>query len=195
MTFEVTPFVHSTSDVESGSIVGLGTKIWRFCHVMRGAQIGERCTLGQGCFVASGAVVGDDCRLQNHVSVFDGVTLEAFVFCGPSVTFTNVRTPRCEFSAPRRTYEKTLVGRGASLGANATVVCGTKVESYAMVGAGSVVTRDVPAFSLVVGNPARQIGWVSHAGIRLTFQSGRACCRQTGRSYVMDAQGRVTEAP
>lgn len=183
--------IHPSAVCEPGSKIGEGSKVWHFCHVMAGAQIGRGCVLGQGCFVSGRAKVGDGVRLQNHVSVFDGVVLEDFVFCGPGVTFTNVRTPRAEF--PRRDkFERTVIKRGASLGANATVRCGVVVGEYALVGAGSVVVRDVPAFALVAGNPARQLGWVGRGGTKLSFdQRRRAHCPDSGRAYELRGQSLV----
>jgi UDP-2-acetamido-3-amino-2,3-dideoxy-glucuronate N-acetyltransferase len=177
--------IHPSATCEPGCEIGVGTKIWHYCHVMAGARVGAHCVLGQGCFIASRACIGDGVRLQNHVSVFDGVTLEDFVFCGPSVVFTNVRTPRSEF--PRRDkFEPTLVKRGASLGANSTIRCGVVIGEYALVGAGSVVTSDVPPFALVLGNPATQRGWVGRGGSRLQFGNDhRAQCPESGRWYAL----------
>lgn len=184
--------IHPSATCESGAILGEGTKVWHFCHVMSGARLGAGCVIGQGCFIASGAKLGDGVRLQNNVSVYDGVTLEDFVFCGPSVVFTNVRTPRAEISR-KHCYEPTRVERGASLGANSTIRCGVTIGRYAMVGAGSVVVTDVAPFSLVVGNPAVAVGWVGRGGSRLTFdQEGQAVCIETGYRYQL-RDGRVTE--
>lgn len=184
--------IHYTAICEAGATIGAGTKIWHFCHVVAGARIGEHCSVGQGCFIAATARLGNGVRLQNHVSVYDGVELDDFVFCGPSVVFTNVRTPRVEL--PRREqFERTVVERGASIGANSTIRCGVRVGRYAMIGAGAVVTRDVPAFALVVGNPAAVIGWVGRGGTRLHFDAaGAASCAETGFRYRF-AAGRVEE--
>ena len=150
--------VHRSAEVERGAKIGAGTVVWRHVHVMRGANIGARCMLGQGCFVAGGVRIGDGCRIQNQVSLYDGVVLEADVFVGPSAVFTNVTRPRA--THPRRaSYETTYVGRGATIGANATILCGVRIGSYAMVGAGAVVTRDVPDHAVVTGAPARVVGW------------------------------------
>lgn len=150
---------------------------------MSGARVGAGCVLGQGCFIASGARLGDGVRLQNNVSVYDGVVLDDYVFCGPSVVFTNVRTPRAEISR-KQCYEPTRVERGASLGANSTIRCGITIGRYAMVGAGSVVVTDVAPFSLVVGNPAAFVAWVGRGGSRLTFDAdGHAVCVETGYRY------------
>jgi len=184
--------IHYSAICESGASIGSGTKVWHFCHVVAGARVGRDCVIGQGCFVSGSARIGNGVRLQNHVSVYDGVELEDFVFCGPSVVFTNVRVPRSEISR-KAAFEATVVERGASIGANATVRCGVRIGRYAMIGAGSVVTRDVPAFALVVGNPARRIGWVGRSGSRLGFdEHGRATCRETGARYLLSGD-RVTE--
>ncbi len=150
--------VHRSAEVERGAELGAGTVVWRHVHVMRGARIGARCMLGQGCFVAGGVRMGDGCRIQNQVSLYDGVELEAEVFVGPSAVFTNVARPRA--AHPRKaSYETTHVGRGATIGANATILCGVRIGSYALIGAGAVVTRDVPDHALVTGAPARIVGW------------------------------------
>src|SRR5947209_15827603 len=149
-------FVHESSYVEAGAVVGKGTKIWHFCHVMPGAVIGERCTLGQNVVVMPGTRIGNNCKIQNNVSVYEGVELEDDVFCGPSCVFTNVTNPRSNVSR-KDEFRDTLVGRGASIGANATIVCGHPLGEYCFIGAGAVVTKEVPAFALMVGNPARRI--------------------------------------
>lgn len=184
--------IHPSAICEPGAVIGEGTKIWHFCHVMAGATIGRNCVLGQGCFVASTAKVGSGVRLQNNVSVFDGVVLQDYVFCGPSVVFTNVRVPRAEISR-RGSYETTVVERGASLGANSTIRCGVHIGRYAMVGAGTVVVKDVPPFALIVGNPGVQVGWVGRAGQRLQFDvHGHAHCAETEHEYRL-VHGRVEE--
>jgi UDP-2-acetamido-3-amino-2,3-dideoxy-glucuronate N-acetyltransferase len=181
------PFVHPSAEVEPGASVGDGTRIWRQAHVMAGAVIGERCVLGQGCFVARGARIGDGSRIQNHVSIFEGVELGRFVFVGPSATFTNVSQPRAAFPKAPERREKTVVGDGATIGANATVVCGTTIGRWAFVGAGAVVTRDVPAFALALGVPARVCGWVCACGevLRRGSRLGRVAlaCAACGRRY------------
>ncbi len=160
--------------------IGPGTRIWHFCHVSAGAQIGQDCVLGQGVYVASTAVLGQGCRIQNHVSLYDGVVLEDFVFCGPSMVFTNVSTPLPRAGISRRTaFAATIVRRHASIGAGAVVVCGHELGESCFVAAGAVVTRDVPPYALVAGNPARRIGWACRCGARLAFRGDQACCTAT----------------
>jgi len=176
-------FVHPTAVVDEGARLGAGSKVWHFCHLMPGCEIGEDCSLGQNVFVASGVVLGRNCKVQNNVSLYAGVRCADDVFIGPSAVFTNVTNPRAAVNR-RGEYLPTILERGVTIGANAVVVCGATLEEYAFVGAGSVVTRDVPAFALVVGNPARRIGWMSAAGQRLEFDAkGRATCPQTGELY------------
>ena len=181
--------IHPSAIVDAGAQLGAGTQVWHFAHVCAGARIGDGCSLGQGVFVANDVHIGHNVKVQNNVSVFDAVTLEDDVFCGPSMVFTNVHNPRS--AVPRKSeYRRTLVKRGATLGANCTVVCGTTIGSYAFVGAGAVVSRDVADFALVVGVPARRIGWVSRHGERLTFTgetNGEALCPATGERYVLRA--------
>ncbi len=176
---------HPTAVVDEGAQVGDGTKVWHWAHVSGGARIGKGCSLGQNVFVASKVVIGDNVKIQNNVSVYDAVTLEDHVFCGPSMVFTNVQNPRCEF--PRKDqYAPTRVKRGASLGANCTIVCGITVGQYAFVGAGTVVIRDVPDFALMVGVPARQVGWMSRYGEQLDLLltgDATATCPHTGERY------------
>ena len=179
--------IHPSAIVDAGAQLGAGTHVWHFAHVCAGARIGDGCSLGQGVFVANDVHIGHNVKVQNNVSVYDAVTLEDDVFCGPSMVFTNVHNPRS--AVPRKNeYRRTLVRRGATLGANCTVVCGTTIGSYAFVGAGAVVSRDVADFALVVGVPARRIGWVSRHGERLTFAdelNGEAVCPATGERYVL----------
>ena len=177
--------VHSSAIVDAGAQLGDGTRVWHFVHVSAGASIGERCSLGQGVYVGNDVLIGDNVKIQNNVSVYDAVTLEDDVFCGPSVVFTNVMNPRS--AVPRKDeYRRTLVRRGATLGANCTVVCGSTIGEYAFIGAGAVVTADVPGFALMVGVPARRIGWMSRHGERLKLPvqgGGEAVCPATGEIY------------
>ncbi len=175
-------FVHESSFADDGCVIGEGTRIWHFSHVMKGAVIGQGCSLGQNVNVGSRAVVGNNCKIQNNVSIYDDVVLEDDVFCGPSMVFTNVINPR-SFVERKDEYRRTLVRRGATIGANATIVCGNTVGAYSMVGAGSVVTRDVPDYALVFGSPARQRGWVCRCGVNLEFSDGAAECLSCGKHY------------
>src|SRR6266567_9312903 len=159
-------FVHESSYVDDGAQIGAGTKVWHFCHVMPGAVIGERCSLGQNVVVMNGTRLGDNCKIQNNVSIYEGVELEDDVFCGPSMVFTNVINPRSHVSR-KHEYQRTLVRRGASIGANATIVCGVTLGEYCFVAAGAVVTSDVPDYGLVMGVPAIRAGWVCVCGDRL----------------------------
>jgi len=177
--------VHETAIVDRGAQIGEGTRVWHWVHISAGARIGRNCTLGQNVFVANRVVIGDNVKIQNNVSVYDEVTLEDGVFCGPSMVFTNVYNPRSEISR-KEEYRRTLVRRGATLGANCTIVCGITIGQYAFVGAGAVVNRDVPDFALVLGVPARQAGWMSRYGERLALPlegEGTATCSRTGERY------------
>lgn len=180
------PVVHSSALVDPGAALGAGTRVWHFCHVESGAKIGRSCSFGQNCYVASGVTVGDRVRVQNNVSLYTGVEIEDDVFIGPSAVFTNVLNPRAQVSR-KHEYRATKVRRGATIGANATVVCGVTLGEYCMIGAGAVVTRDVPDFALMVGVPARRIGWISRNGQRLRFESNRARCPATGEEYELRA--------
>jgi UDP-2-acetamido-3-amino-2,3-dideoxy-glucuronate N-acetyltransferase len=180
MTF----FAHRSAIIDEGAMVGVGTKIWHFCHVMTGSTIGEKCVLGQNVAVGPDATIGNGCKIQNNVSVYKGVTLEDDVFCGPSAVFTNVLTPRA-FVERKDEFRPTLVKRGASIGANATIVCGVVIGEYAMIGAGAVVTKDVPPHALVVGTPARFLSWVSRTGERL---GDDLVCPRTGERYARDGE-------
>jgi UDP-2-acetamido-3-amino-2,3-dideoxy-glucuronate N-acetyltransferase len=174
-------FIHESAYVDEGAVVGAGTKIWHFCHVMPGAVIGERCSLGQNVVVMNGTRMGRNCKIQNNVSIYEGVELEDDVFCGPSMVFTNVMNPRSH--VPRRDeYRRTLVRRGASIGANATIVCGVTLGEYAFVGAGAVVTKDVQPYALMAGVPARRIGWMCQCGERLSDR-GEGRCAACGTTY------------
>ena len=175
-------FVHESSYVDDGARIGKDTKIWHFCHVMSGAEIGERCSLGQNVVVMPGSHVGNNVKIQNNVSIWEGVILEDDVFCGPSCVFTNVLTPRSHVSR-KKEFQQTLVRRGAAIGANATVLCGITIGAYAFVGAGAVVTSDVAPYALMVGVPARRVGWMCHCGERLHLAADRATCQRCGSSY------------
>ena len=176
-------FIHPTAIVENPENVGAGSKIWQWVHTMPKAKIGKNCVLGQNVFIGNDVHLGNNVRIQNNVSVYDSVELEDDVFCGPSMVFTNVINPRSAFERKDQ-YLKTIVRKGASIGANATIVCGNEIGTYAFIGAGSVVTKPVKEYALVVGNPAKQIGWVSKAGHRLVFDvNGSAICKETGESY------------
>ncbi len=175
-------WAHPTAVVDQPAQIGAGTKVWHFCHVMAGARIGARCVLGQNVFVGSRAVIGDGCKVQNNVSLYDDVILEDDVFIAPSAVFTNVLNPRA-FVERKHEYRKTVVGRGASVGANATVVCGHDIGEYAFVGAGAVVTKNVPAYALVTGVPARRVGWMCRCGTRLPAGTSPAC-PACGQRYV-----------
>jgi len=175
-------FVHESSYVDEGARIGAGTKIWHFCHVMPGAVIGERCNLGQNVVVMPGARLGDNVKVQNNVSIYEGVVLEDDVFCGPSCVFTNVVNPRSHVSR-KAEYRRTLVRRGTSIGANATILCGITLGEYSFIGAGAVVRSDVPAFALMVGVPARRVGWMCRCGVGVQPRDGRATCPACGTSY------------
>lgn len=175
-------FVHPSSYVDEGAVIGSRTKIWHFCHILPGAVIGERCNLGQNVVVMAGTKIGSNVKIQNNVSIYEGVVLEDDVFCGPSCVFTNVLNPRSHVSR-KHEYKQTLVRRGSTIGANATIVCGVTLGEYSFVGAGAVVTTDVPPYGLMVGVPARRIGWMCRCGERLSVTQGRAQCPACGSRY------------
>lgn len=185
-------FKHESAFVDDGAVIGAGTKIWHFCHVSSGARIGEGCALGQNVFVASTGVVGNRVRVQNNVSIYDGVVIEDDAFVGPSAVFTNVINPRSEVSR-KHEYLPTHVGVGATIGANATIVCGSTLGRYAFVGAGAVVTSVVKPYALVVGVPARQIGWMCRCGVRLEVIGDAATCGECSRRYTLRGE-ELTEA-
>ena len=176
-------FTHETAVIDEGAVIGSATKIWHFSHIMPGAVIGEQCNIGQNCVIFPNVVLGKNVKVQNNVSIYEGVSCADDVFLGPSMVFTNVINPRSAVNR-RGQYSRTHVGKGASIGANATIVCGNNIGNYAFIGAGAVVTKKVPAYALVVGNPAKQIGWVSEYGHRLIFDnSGKAICYESGQEY------------
>jgi UDP-2-acetamido-3-amino-2,3-dideoxy-glucuronate N-acetyltransferase len=181
-------YVHPSSYVDEGAFIGDGTRIWHFCHIMAGARLGRRCNIGQNVVISARVSIGDDVKIQNNVSVYTGVVIEDEVFCGPSMVFTNVINPRSHVSR-KDEYRQTVVKRGATLGANSTIVCGYTIGRYAFIGAGAVVTRDVPDYALVVGNPARVAGWMCECGVKVAV--GRvlpvtALCSSCGASYRSD---------
>lgn len=180
-------FVHESAYVDLPSTIGKGTKIWHFAHVLGGTTIGENCVLGQNVVVGPDVRVGNNCKIQNNVSLYKGVQLGDGVFCGPSCVFTNVLTPRAEVER-KSEFAPTPVGRGATIGANATIICGHSIGEYAMIAAGAVVTRDVPAYALVAGVPARHLGWVSREGERL---GDDLVCPRTGEQYELDSSGSI----
>lgn len=176
-------FSHPTAVIDADCQIGAGTKIWHFCHVSSHCQLGQNCNLGQNVFIASKVVLGNNVKIQNNVSIYAGVTCDDDVFLGPSMVFTNVTNPRSAVNR-RGQYAKTHVGKGASIGANATIVCGHDIGAYAFIGAGAVVTKNVPPYALVLGNPARQVGWMSEYGHRLKFdEKGEATCEESGERY------------
>ncbi len=183
-------FAHETAVIDEGCTIGAGTKIWHFSHVMPNCQIGENCNIGQNVVISPDVVLGKNVKVQNNVSIYTGVICEDDVFLGPSMVFTNVINPRSAVNR-RGQYARTTVKKGASIGANATIVCGNDIGEFAFIGAGAVVTKEIPAYALVVGNPARQMGWMSEYGHRLTFDDqGKATCPESGDSYQL-SEGRV----
>ena len=185
-------FVHPSSYADEGCVIGKGTKIWHFSHIMAGCRVGENCSFGQNVVVSSGATIGNGVKIQNNVLVCSGVTLEDDVFVGPSCTFTNVYNPRA-FIVRKDEFRPTIVKRGASIGASVSIVCGHNIGQYAFVGAGAVITKNVPDYALVFGNPARVMGYVCSCGLRLSFEDGRAACA-CGRRYMQDNDSVVSEA-
>ncbi|HEX9164916.1 MAG TPA: acyltransferase [Gemmatimonadales bacterium] len=183
-------YVHESSFVDDGAVIGPGTRIWHFCHVMPGAVIGERCNLGQNVVVMPGTRIGNNVKIQNNVSIYEGVILEDDVFCGPSCVFTNVTNPRSHVNR-KAEYRPTVVRRGATIGANATVVCGHAIGAYAFIGAGAVVTGEVPDYALVVGVPARRVGWMCRCGVRLAGEGAAWACPDCGARY-REEDGRLS---
>jgi UDP-2-acetamido-3-amino-2,3-dideoxy-glucuronate N-acetyltransferase len=187
-------FSHPTAVIDEGCIIGEGTKIWHFSHIMTGCSIGKNCNLGQNVVVSPGVILGNNVKVQNNVSIYTGVVCEDDVFLGPSMVFTNVINPRSAIIRKDQ-YKKTLVRKGASIGANATIICGYEIAEFAMIGAGAVITKSVPAYALMVGNPAKQIGWISEYGHRLHFnESGIAVCSESHQQYKLQ-QNNVSKKP
>jgi len=179
-------FSHETAVIDEGSVIGAGTKIWHFSHIMPNCKIGEKCNIGQNVVISPDVILGKNVKVQNNVSIYTGVICEDDVFLGPSMVFTNVINPRSAVIR-KEEYLRTVVKKGASIGANATIVCGNDIGEYAFIGAGAVVTKEIPAYSLWVGNPAKQIGWVSEYGHRLNFDSkGKAICEESNQEYKLD---------
>jgi UDP-2-acetamido-3-amino-2,3-dideoxy-glucuronate N-acetyltransferase len=180
-------YVNQHAVVDDGVEIGEGTKVWHFSHIQSGSKIGKKCVFGQNVNVGNNVTIGDYCKVQNNVSIYEGVTLEDYVFCGPSMVFTNILDPKCKYpQVGAQFYIKTLVKEGASIGANATIVCGHTIGKHCMIGAGSVVTKDVPDYALVVGTPGKVIGWVSEAGKKLKFDlNGKAFCEKSGKNYFL----------
>ena len=176
-------YAHETAVIDEGCQIGKGTRIWHFSHIMPGSKIGDNCNLGQNVLVSSDVVLGNNVKVQNNVSIYTGVICEDDVFLGPSMVFTNIVNPRSAV-VRKDQYVKTLVGRGVTIGANATIICGNTLGAFSFIGAGAVVTRDVPAYALVIGNPGRQVGWMSEYGHRLEFkEGGRGVCPESGEEY------------
>ncbi len=180
-------YVNEHAVVDDNVEIGEGTKVWHFSHIQSGSKIGKKCVFGQNVNVGNNVTIGDFCKVQNNVSIYEGVTLEDYVFCGPSMVFTNILDPKCKYpQVGAQYYIKTLVKEGASIGANATIVCGHTLGRHCMIGAGSVVTKDVPDYALVIGTPGRVVGWVSEAGKRLKFgENGKAFCAKSGKNYFL----------
>jgi UDP-2-acetamido-3-amino-2,3-dideoxy-glucuronate N-acetyltransferase len=181
-------FVHPTAVIDEPVEIGGGTKIWHFTHISSGAKIGSNCNIGQNVFIDSGAILGNNVKVQNNVSIYSGVILEDEVFCGPSMVFTNVFNPR-SFISRKKEFRKTLVRKGATIGANVTIVCGNTIGQYAFIGAGSVVTKDVPDYALIYGNPGKVKGWVCQCAGEITFRSGKAMCKACEKRYQRDRHG------
>ena len=180
-------YVNEYAVVDDNVEIGEGTKVWHFSHIQSGSRIGKKCVFGQNVNVGNNVTIGDYCKVQNNVSIYEGVTLEDYVFCGPSMVFTNIVDPKCKYpQVGAQFYIKTIVKEGASIGANATIVCGHTLGKHCMIGAGTVVTKDIPDYALVIGTPGRVVGWVSEAGKKLKFdKSGKAYCEKSGKNYIL----------
>lgn len=187
MSDKLNYYVDEHAVVDDGVEIGDETKVWHFTHIQKGSKIGRNCVFGQNVNVGNNVTIGNYCKVQNNVSIYEGVTLEDYVFCGPSMVFTNILDPKCKYpQVGAQFYIKTLVKEGASIGANATIVCGNTLGKHCMIGAGTVVTKDVPDYALVIGTPGRVVGWVSEAGKRLLFdKDGKAFCEKSGRTYFL----------
>jgi UDP-2-acetamido-3-amino-2,3-dideoxy-glucuronate N-acetyltransferase len=188
-------FVHHTAVIDEGCKIGVGTKIWHFTHIMSTAIVGDNCVLGQNVFVGNNVVLGNNVKVQNNVSLYEGVICEEEVFIGPSAVFTNVINPRAAIER-KNEFQKTVIGKGASIGANATIICGIEIGTYAFVGAGAVVTKTIPAYAVVMGNPARQTGWMSAMGAPLNFENNQAVCAMSNQLYILHnglAQKKIPE--
>ncbi len=187
-------YINEHAVIDDNVEIGEGTKIWHFSHIQSGVKIGKKCVLGQNVNVGNNVTIGDYCKIQNNVSIYEGVTLEDYVFCGPSMVFTNILDPKCKYpQVGAQFYVKTLVKEGASIGANATIICGNALGKHCLIGAGAVVTKDVPDYALVVGNPARIVGWVSEAGKKLVFdKDGFSYCEKSNKKYRLE-NNRVVE--
>ena len=180
------PFIHSSSFVDKSAKIMEGVKIWHFCNIMPDSTIGRNCVLGQNVFVGQNVLIGDNCKIQNNISIYDGVEIEDDVFCGPSAVFTNVRFPR-SYIDQKNKFQKTILKKGCTIGANATIVCGHDIGQYAFIGAGAVVTKEIPDYALVIGNPAKQVGWMSEYGHKLIFnEQNEATCPESNEKYKID---------
>lgn len=175
---------HETAIIDEGAAIGDGTRIWHWVHVCSGAKIGKGCSIGQNVFIGDKALIGNNVKIQNNVSIYDGVELEDDVFCGPSMVFTNVINPRSHISR-KHEFRDTIVRKGATIGANATILCGNTIGRYAMIGAGAVVTKDIPDFALVIGSPAKRVGWVCQCGVKLATDEGSVTCAVCGSRYML----------
>ena len=185
MSNSTTYFSHETAIIDKGCIIGNGSKIWHFSHLMEGAKIGKNCNIGQNVFIANDVVLGNNVKVQNNVSLYSGVQCEDDVFLGPSMVFTNIKNPRSAI-VRKDEFQETILRKGVTIGANATIVCGVSIANFAFVGAGAVITKDVPPFALMIGVPAKQDGWMSEHGERLQFTDGIAFCRESGQKYKLE---------
>jgi len=186
-------FIHESAVIDDGAIIGSGSKVWHFSHIMSSAKIGNNCIIGQNVFIGEGVIIGDNVKIQNNVSLYTGVICKDDVFIGPSAVFTNVLNPRSSVNR-KEEYKITIIGEGATIGANATIVCDNKIGSYAFIGAGAVITTSVRNHAIMIGNPARQRGWMSRQGLKLKFdKDGKAICRNSLKTYFLTTEGNVEE--